>query len=313
MSLLTKGITRLSQLEIDADKDWKSKGITNLKEVTSAMGHGDIVFRTDSAPILIKLPPFYGAGEHFLHCKSVGGGKFEPEWKDIQDLIAYITGGVNRTATPPVLAIPEPGISKQVAEDHSGGGHSAGKTLDVPTPGIDLATAAAPGGGVASAKTLPVPRPSIVEELAVRYPVDGAVADDGGVQTDETAGANNAAANDMTLLPAAPAAGDAYYFGYSGLWDWLRLNIGTAGGGTWTITWEYWNGAAWATLPDIVDGTSHFGKAGENEVSFTRPGDWAATDVGGIIGLYWIRARVSAFSSITTQPLGTQAWIWVKQ
>jgi hypothetical protein len=143
--------------------------------------------------------------------------------------------------------------------------------------------------------------------------VGGAVADDGGVQTDETAAANNPTANDMTLLPAAPAVNDAYYFGYSAPWDWLRLNIGTAGAGIWTLAWEYWNGAAWAELPGVVDGTSHFGNSGENEVTFTRPGDWATTDVGGILGLYWIRARVSAYSSITTQPLGSQAWIWVKQ
>ena len=122
----------------------------------------------------------------------------------------------------------------------------------------------------------------------------------------------NATPNDMTLLPAVPAVNDAYYFGHSALWDWLRLNIGTAGVGVWTIVWEYWNGATWAGLPDISDGTSHFGNAGTHEVAFTRPGDWAVTNVGGIAGLYWIRARVSSYTSIVTQPLGTQAWIWVK-
>ena len=312
MSLLLKGVAKLSQLDIDADKDWQGFGITNLKEVAPAMGHGDLVVKTTSTPILIKLPPFYGAGQHFLHCKSVGGGKYEPEWKDIQDLIAYMTGGLNRVITPPTLDIPAPILGIGVAEDHSGGGHVGEKTLGILAPSIGLATATAPGGGVTSAQVLTVPTPFMAEALAVRYAVAGAVADDGGVQTDETAAANNPTANDMTLLPAVPAVNDAYYFGYSAPWDWLRSNIGTAGTGTWTIVWEYWNGAAWATLPDTVDGTSHFGNAGEREVTFTRPTDWAMTTIL-TMSLYWIRARVSSYTSITTQPKGTQAWIWVKK
>jgi hypothetical protein len=151
-----------------------------------------------------------------------------------------------------------------------------------------------------------------MSEVATGRGVSGAVAEDGGAQTDETTQANNATPNDMTLLPSVPAINDAYYFGHPALWDWLRLNIGTAGAGVWTIVWEYWNGTIWAGLADVSDGTSHFGNAGMNDVTFTRPGDWAVTDVGGIVGLYWIRARVSTYTSIVTQPLGTQAWIWVK-
>jgi hypothetical protein len=161
--------------------------------------------------------------------------------------------------------------------------------------------------------SLSIPAPGVsMSEVATGQAAAGAVAEDGGVQTDETAEADNATPNDMNLLPAVPAVNDAYYFGHSALWDWLRLNIGTAGAGVWTIVWEYWNGAIWAGLPDIGDGTSHFGNAGTHEVAFTRPGDWAVTNVGGIAGLYWIRARVSSYTSIVTQPLGTQAWIWVK-
>ena len=307
------GISRLSQLMIDADKDWQSKGISNLKEVAAVMGHGDLVVKTTSTPILIKLLPFYGVGQHFLHCKSIGGGKYEPEWKDIVDVIAYITGGVNKIIDIPTLSIPAPpSISFAVAADASGGGHIGEKTLGIPAPSIGLATAAAPGGGVTSAQALTIPTPSIAEALAVRYAVGGAIAEAAAVQTDETVAANNITANDMTLLPAVPAVNDAYYFGYSALWDWLRLNIGTAGAGVWTIVWEYWNGTAWAALPDIVDGTSHFVSAGDREVTFTRPADWATTAILAIT-LYWIRARVSAYTSITTQPKGTQAWIWVKQ
>ena len=312
MSLLIKGVAKLSQLEIDADKDWRGKGITNIKEVASAMGHGDMILRSGSTPILIKLPTEYGVGYHFIHAKSLGGGVFEPEWMDIQDIVSYLTGALNKMAAPPTLTIPIPNISKEALASSSPPGRTAQSTLSVPEPVIGLEALSAPGGGVTSVQILDIPAPSISEELATRHPVDGAVADDGGVRTDETTEANSAMVNDMTLLPAIPAVNDAYYFGYSTLWDWLRLNIGTAGAGTWIIVWEYWNGTAWTGLPDISDGASHFGNAGMNEVTFTRPGDWATTDVGSILGLYWIRARVSAYTSITTQPLGTQAWIWVK-
>jgi len=297
------GISKLSELEIDDAPD-KAKAIAELILTT----RGDILYRNEEAT---RLAADYGIGYNVLH--MVNTGQYRPEWWDIQDLIIYLTGAVNRAAAPPILQIPAPDISVAVAEDHSGGGHVGEKTLDVPTPSIDIEVAEDhSGGGYTADKTLAIPTPSIAEELALRYPVGGAVADDGGVQTDETAAANNPTANDMTLLPATPAVNDAYYFGYSAPWDWLRLNIGTAGAGVWTITWEYWNGTAWVELPDIVDGTSHFGNAGVNDVTFTRPGDWATTTIL-TMSLYWIRARVSSFTSITTQPLGTQAWIWVKQ
>ena len=138
--------------------------------------------------------------------------------------------------------------------------------------------------------------------------VDAAVADDGGTYTDETAAANSATANDMTLLPAAPAVNDAYYFGYDYRTRKVSVNIGTQGVGTWTITWEYYNGSAWTALSGVSDGTAGFtAAAGEKDVTYTLPTDWAKTSVNGA-SKYWIRARVSAFTSITTQPLGTQAY-----
>ena len=307
MSLLTKGITRLSQLGIDVDKDWQAKGITNLKSIAEAMAHGDIVFR--GASVLEKLGADAGKGYNFLRSRGPG---LSPAWQDIEDLIQYMTAALNR-AIAFDLVIPTLAISEIAQQASSPPGRLSTKTLGVPTPAVGLATATGVWGSVASLEALAIPSPGISGELAVRYLVGGAVADDGGVQTDETAAANNAATNDMTLLPLIPAVNDAYYFGYPALWDWLQLNIGTAGAGVWTIVWEYWNGTAWAGLPDISDGTSHFGNIGVNQVTFTRPGDWATTSVGGIPALYWIRARVSAYTSIATQPLGTQVWIWVKQ
>ncbi|MBA7710539.1 hypothetical protein ES703_119482 [subsurface metagenome] len=56
MSLLLKGgISKLSELEIDADKDWDGKGINNLKELALSMTKGDILFR--QGDVLVKLSP----------------------------------------------------------------------------------------------------------------------------------------------------------------------------------------------------------------------------------------------------------------
>jgi len=139
--------------------------------------------------------------------------------------------------------------------------------------------------------------------------VDGAIADDGGTQVYETEEANEDTGDDMTLLPATPAVGDAYYFAYRYPFDGLTLKYSTAGDGVWTIVWEYYNGSSWTTLPGITDGTSGFtATAGTYDVTWTRPKDWAATAVKGLTA-YWVRARVSAYTSVTTQPTGDQAWI----
>ena len=136
--------------------------------------------------------------------------------------------------------------------------------------------------------------------------LDYAFADDGGTFTDETGAANNATANDMTLLPATEAVNDAYYFGYRHPFGRLRLNVGTAGVGG-SIVWEYFNGSAWATVPGLVDGTNGLTQAGTNNVDFTPPRDWARTTVNNHEA-YWLRLRCTA-ANFTTQPLGTQAWI----
>jgi hypothetical protein len=134
---------------------------------------------------------------------------------------------------------------------------------------------------------------------------------DGAALTDETTEANDAAANDMTLLPAVPAGNDAYYFGYLGCpFTRMTLNIGTAGVGVWTITWEYWNGSAWTALSGVTDDTTGFtAAAGSHAVTWTMPADWARTTVSDATARYYVRARVSAYTSIVTQPLGTQAWL----
>jgi len=49
------GIRNLSELIIDADKDWQAEGITEIREVAAGMTQGDMVSR--GAAILTLLNP----------------------------------------------------------------------------------------------------------------------------------------------------------------------------------------------------------------------------------------------------------------
>ena len=133
---------------------------------------------------------------------------------------------------------------------------------------------------------------------------NAAVADDGGVQTDETTNANSPSTNDMTLTPTTPAVGDAYYFGHNEEFEQLKVWVTTAGAQQ-TITWEYWNGA-WTALSGVTDGTSSFTTTGDNIVSWTLPGDWADTTVNTQGPYRYVRARVSAIGGAPTGALGRQ-------
>jgi hypothetical protein len=321
MSLLTRGTNKLSQLEIDISKDWAGHLIKNIGPATEDADalrkaeavlqavmttRGDIIFRGDSGAQ--RLAPDAGKGYNFLRSRGPG---LSPVWQDIEGLIQFMTAALNR-AVAFDLALPVPGVSQVSQQASSPPGRTASPALSVPEPSVSIVTETGDGGGVAATPSLNVPVAVVSKEVAIGEPVGGAIADDSGVQTNETAQANNDTANDMTLLPAVPAVNDAYYFGHSSLWDWLELRIGTAGNGIWTIAWEYWNGATWAALPSVNDGTSSFTVSGNRLVTFSRPADWVPTTVGGITNLYWVRARVSAYTSIVTQPKGNRAFIWIK-
>ena len=129
------------------------------------------------------------------------------------------------------------------------------------------------------------------------------------VYTDETADINNATVNDVLLPPQQiTTVGDATYFGDTAKFGRIRLNVGTAKAVTGGVfAWQYWNGA-WTAIPGITDGTSFFGTAGTNNITFSPPADWATTAINGVTK-YWIRAVVTTVpTAITTAPLGTQGW-----
>lgn len=155
-------------------------------------------------------------------------------------------------------------------------------------------------------------RPSTVDDYDATSALVGAVyyKNHVDVESENLTDANDAGANDMPLLPTADQeVGDAYYFGFPIPITALRINIGTAGVGTYTITWEYSQGSdTWEALSNVTDDTSGFTVAGLGDVSWTIPPDWATDQVGSYAGKYWVRARRSAHTSQTTDPTGTQAW-----
>ena len=297
------GPANWSAITIDVDKDMGGKGLSNLKQVAAAMVGGDLIAK-GLGGILVRIP----AGIANTVLTSQGAGML-PTWAPGGlYLNRYYPSNLTSTILVNVVAASQ-FISKNVAF----------ATLlkyaysDDPTDLIKQLTPALVSTKaltiIAAADQSVAKNAPITKQYDLIIVVSGAEAYvHTGSYTDETTAAQNATTNDMTLLPAVPAQNDAYYFGFDKLFDVMTLNIGTPGAGVWTITWEYWNGA-WTALSGVTDGTTGFTAAsGSHDVSFTRPGDWATTVVNAITK-YWIRARVSAYTSITTQPKGTQSWI----
>lgn len=123
---------------------------------------------------------------------------------------------------------------------------------------------------------------------------------------EETAETNNAAASDMTL-PAAN--GEVYEFGLHHASRIIRLNLGTVGIADWTVTWEYYqkSSGSYVALTGVSDGSAGFTAGPVSNIAWDVPSDWEEAALHGQTA-YWVRARVSAFTSLATAPLGTQAW-----
>lgn len=140
--------------------------------------------------------------------------------------------------------------------------------------------------------------------------------DDGGAFTDySTEAAEESTLNDVFLLPATPAVGDAFYFGANYQYNRLATKLDTPGVGTWTLVWEYSQaGANWDTLDFSVQEITDFTETEQPFLQniFEIPSDWVikagANHVNNITTNYWVRARVSAYSAVTTQPKASACW-----
>ncbi len=122
----------------------------------------------------------------------------------------------------------------------------------------------------------------------------------------ETAACNNSTAGDLTL---PSANGEIYEFAFDNQASRLHLNLSTAAVADWTISWQYYNGTTYVTSSNVSDGINGFTQSGQNVVSWDFPAEglWPQSVRHSIAG-YWVRAEVTTFTSLTTVPLGQQAW-----
>jgi hypothetical protein len=298
--MLIKGITKLSELLIDADKDWNVKGITNIKQVAAAMSRGDLVVRGDT--VIVRL----AAGGDGYVLTSEGPGKM-PSWAPAGGALKYyfpvsIYGSVAAAvvAASQFIAKNAPITSSHLEVTGDDVAHYLNRILAT-ISSTDAETV------IAAADQIHNENAPFITEGGLQMLIDGAVADDGGVETDETAAAREGTANDMTVLPAAPAVGDAYMLGSNYPAHRFWVNVGTAGAGNWTLQLKYWNGA-WTNAVDEIDTTNEWtAAAGLHYLQHTPQGDWALHVVQGM-NLYWVRYEVVNFVNLVTQPKGTQSW-----
>ena len=108
---------------------------------------------------------------------------------------------------------------------------------------------------------------------------------------------------DLFVDSGVASTGDAHYFGHTEQFSGMRIDVTTAGTGSYTIDWEYWNGS-WVSLTVAASsGDVDFQSADDTNLSWTVPGDWATTDVsndGTTTSLYWVRAVIATAATTIT-------------
>jgi hypothetical protein len=164
-------------------------------------------------------------------------------------------------------------------------------------------------------QTIPIIGLDHLTVINKELPIGVAMRYKGASYTNLTTQANEDTVNDVPLFESSPAVNDGFYFGtlYKGL-EYMRLMIyiGTAGVGTWTLTWYYWNGSAWTALPSVniiykMSGLTDFKTAGYAVMVIIPPSDMALKNINSLIA-YYLEARITSFSSKTTNPLADRIW-----
>ena len=301
MSLLTRGVTKLSQIGIDADKDWNGEGIANLKELALGMVQGDLVVK--GPDILIRLSP--GVANQVLTSNGPG---ILPSWQP---------GGTYYNRYFPATLYLSRNFAKVAVAEAIGKNAAISRAL-VKTLGDDVAEyikLLAPV--LTTTKTLAAgifPNEIISKSGPIKSDIsvlcDGFVEETAaGIQTNHTAAARDATVSDLNLCPMTPAQMDKVYIGSLLKFRRVWINYGQSGSGNWTNTAYYWNGSAWVTVTAESDQTSSFQAAsGIRRMDWTMPPDWALKTIVGL-NLYWIMISTDNFVNQSTKPLGTQMWI----
>jgi hypothetical protein len=124
------------------------------------------------------------------------------------------------------------------------------------------------------------------------------------------------AASTTALWPAVPVANDALYLGSTDIaFKHAMLTLVQAGNQNWDLALEYYNGADYNTALTLGtdytlfrgDGTEItslddlFAYAGILSINLFPPANWATVAVNGVTA-YWLRIRVTAFTSGATIP-----------
>lgn len=108
-------------------------------------------------------------------------------------------------------------------------------------------------------------------------------------------------------FPAATGTpvGDAFYIGMHRPFPGVQVVMETQGNTVQTVTWEYWDGSAWSALTFLSDGqeVDDFDEAtGATYYNvWDLPTDWEATTRSNSEELFYVRARISAFTSSTAR------------
>ncbi len=154
--------------------------------------------------------------------------------------------------------------------------------------------------------TVPLLDISWSHNLHLEEAVNGAYLRDADVgDTDYTDEANDATPNDVPLLPSPVGTDDGFFIGSERQFRWVLVDVGTAGAGTFTIVWQYYNGSTWTAVSILYDSTD-WKTTGLGRCHIYIPGDWTKTTIGGQ-SQYWLFAKYVS-GTVTTQPLANQIW-----
>lgn len=115
----------------------------------------------------------------------------------------------------------------------------------------------------------------------------------------------NYVSSGSNIFPTTVAVGDIAYFGsIFRTFNNLYFDIVTSNKTT-TLVYEFWNGSAWTTLPQLIDNTNQLRRTGL--ISWFQPASWVQNTVNGVNG-YWVRIRVTAIGSITATPKASNVY-----
>ena len=127
------------------------------------------------------------------------------------------------------------------------------------------------------------------------------------------------ASSAFKYFPDPVGVSDILYIGCADPFRDVAFFVGTLRTGTATLVWEYWSGAAWTTLIGGAtgeDGTNTFqgtnSSTGRYTVKIRNPTGWALTTVNGRSD-FWIRCRISAFTSMPAIPEQSTQVVYVAE